>query len=670
MRFLSFFFLILNLSLSSQNSEVADTCLFPENPKAVSLYQKGIDKKKYKKPDRVNYLQEAINMEPAFAQANMALGNEIIVKCKLDNLPFSSARPFFLAAVKACPKIHSQPFYYIGFSYYEDNANDSAIKYLNLFLKFISDDERKYSKDYQFEQYQSKEMIKAAKKETELKKKIVPFNPSIVKGISTPEHEYLPYLSPDESIFLFTRTMKDESKDRVYQSDRDREVFVISHRQKDGSFEQGKPMDAPFNLNSNEGGACLTIDNKHLYYTIYKMEGGAQPNADIYYSDFYDGEWGEIKKVPGINDPVFWDSQPSISADGNTLFFASDRPGGFGKVDLWKSERDPLSHQWKKPVNLGPLINTPGNEKCPFIHSDSETLYFSSDGLFGFGGLDIFLVRKNEKGAWKEPENLGTPINGPNDDAGFLVSTSGLNAFFCSENEGKVRGKGIGKYDVYTFELYKEARPEAVTFVHGKVTLPDSTVPLVATIEVKGVISHEKTSAVYDSTTGNYVAAVNINKNKGGVVITAKAPDLSFSSQKIEIVNASFEKPPPPVQMTVEKIEVGKSFVINNIYYSTGAADLKSESFVTLDEFAIYLKENPSFVIEIQGHTDNVGSVAENQTLSEARAANVCEYLKSKGIPPSKLTFKGYGSNLPVAPNTNAENRAKNRRTEFLILKK
>ncbi|HWY38340.1 MAG TPA: OmpA family protein [Bacteroidia bacterium] len=666
----AFFLFTISCISSAQDEEKKPACPEPENKKAVELYKKALDKKKYKKPERLDMLNKAVQLEPGYAEAYLYIGNEIIVKCKLDNLPFSAARPYFLNAIRSCPKIHSQPYYYIGFSYYEDAMNDSAVKYLNLFLKFTDDDENKFSKDYQFEQYQSKEMIKSAKKETELKKKVVPFNPKVLVPLSTKNSEYLPYISPDETMFLFTRAIPDQSIDRVYQTDRDKEVFMVSQRLKDGTYDVGKPMDYPFNENKNEGGACLTIDNKHLYYTIFKMEGGAQPNADIYYSDYVDGVWGDIKKVPGINDPQYWDSQPSVSADGNTIYFASDRPGGFGKIDLWKTDRDLVTRQWKKPVNLGPKINTPGTEKCPFIHSDSETLYFSSDGLYGFGGLDIFYVRKDEKGKWKEPENIGYPINTEADDAGFFVSTDGQYGYFCSDGGVKVKGIGVGKYDVYYFDLYKEARPEAVAFMRGQVKQPDGTPVANAVVEIKNVITHEKTSAVVDSASGHYVAAVNLKKNKDAVVVTVKAPDYSFASQKVELKDASFQKPPAPVELDIEKAEAGRTFVINNITYATGSAALYPESFVTLDEFAEYLNDNPSFKIEIQGHTDNVGNEADNLALSEKRAENVRIYLSTKGIAKDRITSKGYGSGKPIASNATVEGKAKNRRTEFLILGK
>ena len=664
------FLFVLSSFSWAQEDEKKSACPEPENKKARDLYKKGSDKKKYQKSERVKFLQQALELEPGYAEAAMLLGNEIIVKCKLDNLPYAAALPYFKAAVSACPQIHSEPYYYIGYSYYEDAKNDSALKFLNLFLKFTDDDENKFSKDYQFEQYQAKEMVKSVKKETELKKKTVPFNPKVLTPISTSNNEYLPYLSPDETIFLFTRTVPDQNKDRVDHTDKEKEVFMIATKQTNGSFDAGKPMEYPFNVNSNEGGACLSIDNKHLFYTIYKMEGGAQPNADIYYSDFIDGAWTDIKKVPNINHPIYWDSQPSVSADGNTLYFVSDRPGGHGKLDIWKSEKNPVTKQWQAPVNLGPKINTSGSEKCPFMHSDSETLYFSSDGLFGFGGQDIFFVRKDENGKWKEPENIGYPINTDADDAGFFASTDGLYGYFCSNDEGKVRGKGVGKFDVYYFDLYKEARPEAVTFLRGEVKQNDGTPVANANVELKNTKTKEITKAVYDSTSGGYVAAINLKKNKDPMVVTVKAPDYSFASQSVDLKDASFEKSPPPVTLEVEKAEKGKSFVINNILYATGAADLYPQSYNTLDEFAEYLKLNPTMKIEIQGHTDNVGNEADNKALSEKRALNVKKYLETKGISNGRITAKGYGSGKPIASNNTLDGKAKNRRTEFLILDK
>lgn len=671
----NFFFIIILLgtfqfSLVAQDEENKEACPEVENKKARGLLEKGTDKKKYEKPERLKFLQEALQLEPDYAEANWAFAQELIVRMKLDNKPFSPAVPLLLKAIQACPKVHSEPYYYIGFSYYEDGKNDSAIHYLKKFIAFTSDDEKKFSKDYNAEIYQAKEMIKYAQKESELKKKTVPFNPVVVGGISTKESEYLPYISPDGSLFLFTRTSPAQNIDRVYATDKEKETFIISKRKADLTFDAGKPMEYPFNQNSNEGGATLTIDNKRLYYTILKFEGGNQANSDIYFSELIEGYWTEIKKVPNINDPVFWDSQPSISADGNTLYFTSDRPGGYGSTDIWKSQRDPKTGVWGKPSNLGPRINTPGNEKCPFMHSDSETLYFSSDGHFGFGGMDIFYVRKDEKGEWKEPENIGSPINNEADDAGFFVSTDGKYGYFCSWDEGKVRGKGVGKYDVYSFDLYPEARPNEVAFIKGQLKEKDGT-PVVANavVELKNVKTNEKTLAVVDTSSGSFIAAVNMKK-KDDLVITARAEDHAFASTVVSVKEAKLEKPVVAPDIEVSKTEVGKSFVINNIYYATGRAELYGDSYAVLDEFAEFLKDHPNMKVEIQGHTDNVGNESSNIALSNERAYTVKAYLEKKGIPGNHISAKGYGPSRPIADNSSPEGKSKNRRTEFLILEK
>lgn len=668
-----FLFLISTLVIVpflKAQEEVPGVCQEQTNQKAKSLYEKGSDKKKYKKPERMEFLAKAIELDPTYADAYFTIAKEIIVKCKLDALPFAPAVPFFLKAVEFCPQIHSEPYYFIGFHYYETSRNDSAIFWLDKFIKFKDDDEKKFAKDYEAEMYQAKEMIKQAKKENELKKKIVPFSPRAVKEISTESSEYLPYISPDGNLFLFTRTQADQSLDKVFNTDKEREIFCFARKKSDGNFDRGNAMESPFNQNANEGGASLTIDNKCLYYAQTRYDGATgQSNTDIYYATFDNGSWNPIQKVPTINDPVFWDSQPTVSSDGNTIIFASNRPGGFGKVDLYKTIRDPLTKRWGTPINLGPKINTPGTEKTPFMHSDSETLYFSSDGHYGFGDADIFYVRKDKNGEWGTPENIGSPINGEGDDAGLLVSTDGKKGYFSSWNEGKVAGLGSGKYDIYEFDLYKEARPEEVVFVKGQIKQEENEHLGNFIVEIKNSKTKEKTLAVVDSTNGEYMAAISLKKNKNDLIVTAKASEHAFVSQVIKFDNKELKHDSIKAEnLEIKKAIPGKSIVLNNIYYATGAADLYAESFVVLDEFAEYLKENPKLMVEIQGHTDNVGNESANILLSEKRAETVVKYLHSKGVNPKNTVYRGYGPKIPIASNNTTEGKSKNRRTEFKIL--
>ncbi len=671
-----FVIVLLNMSFSSfaqdeDEKPKKEFCNEIDNKEALKLYAKGIDKKKYTKPERLGFLSKCISMEPDFAEANFTMGNEIVVHCKLENKSFKPAVPYYYKAIGACPQIHSEPYYYIGFNYYEESKNDSAIKYLEKFIKFKDDDDKKFSKDYEGEIYQAKEMIKYVKKEGEIKKKIVAFEPKVVQGISTPKDEYLAFISPDDKLCFYTRKMPVQSKNQVYASDREVEVFMVSERDKTGLFNNGEPMPWPFNESGdNQGGCTITIDNKKLYFAMMKQEGGNQPNCDIYVSENVDDEWKPIKKIsPNVNHAIYWDSQPSISADGNTLFFASDRPGGYGGIDIYYTLRDPQTGTWCVPKNAGPKINTSGDEKTPFIHSDDETLYFSSNGHIGFGGYDIYYIRKNDKKEWMDPENMGYPINTEVDDSGFFVSTDSKTGYFFSYNEGKMQGKGIGKYDLFSFDLYKEARPNETAFLKGDVKNSNGGKVAGGIVEVTNTITKEKTFAVVDSFAGTFMVAVNIKK-KDDLLVTVKKNDFAFSSKIVSVKDLTFKSEPKPIQMEMSSAEEGSSFVLNNLYYATNSADLKPESNVVLDAFAEYLKENPTIKIEVQGHTDNVGAAAANEALSANRAFTVKAYLEEKKIDGKRISAKGYGSKKPIAENTTEDGKAKNRRTEFLIISK
>jgi outer membrane protein OmpA-like peptidoglycan-associated protein len=637
--------------------------------KAISLYEKGIDKKKYKKPERMEFLKKALELEPDFAEAVLAAGLEFAFTCKVDNKPFSITVPFFYKAIALCPQIHSEPYYYIGFDYYEKRMNDSAIKYLQKFVAFKDEDDKKFGKDWQGEMYNAKNMIKSAKKEMGLKKN-VQFDPKVIRGVSTERDEYLAYISPDDKSCYFVRRLPSVNLNRVSASDAEKEVFMIAKRDKSGQFNNGEPMTYPFNVtDDNQGGCSISIDNKTLYFAMMRQEGLPQPNCDLYVTEFSNGDWGEIRKLSAnVNDRKYWDSQPSIASDGLTLYFASDRPGGYGGIDLYYTKKDPKTGQWSTPQNLGPTINTTGDEKTPFIHSDSETLYFSSTGHYGFGAYDIFYARKNEKGEWEEPENIGSPINGYTDDTGFFVSSDTKTGYFFSYDEGKVRGRGVGRYDLYGFELYKDARPQRISFVKGNVSDSAGNQVSGAIVEIKDSKTKEISYATVDSTSGEYMIAV---KQKNDLVVTVKKDDIAFNVKIIKVKEVPpIEEEPVVINLEVKEAKEGGRFVIDNILYNTNSAEIKPESRIILESFAQYLKENPKIKVEIQGHTDNVGNPKDNEALSSNRAFSVKAALEEFEIDGKRILAKGFGQTKPIADNDTEEGRAKNRRTEFQILAK
>ena len=644
-------------------------CQEIDNKKAKKLYEQGCDKKN-KKEERLAFLTEAIGLEPDYVDANFAFAEERLRTLSLADAKYKPVEPYLKKVIEICPKYHSDPYYYLGFIAYEDENWEDAIKYLKQYLDFKDDDEKKFNKDYDAFLSQSKQMIRYCKLYIELKKP-VPFDPSPVAGICTEKDEYLPIISSDDETMLFTRKEPYTNSNGISGmiSDKELELFSYATRSKiTGEFNKGQRMPYPFNKDGAEGGATMSIDNKHIYFTRGKDEGGPQLNFDIYYSDKVDGEWTEGKKVEGINDPVYWDSQPSLASDGKTLYFASDRKGGRGGVDLYVTVRDDKGI-WSKPENLGPTINTSGDEKSPFIHSDFQTLYFSSDGQPGVGGFDIFYTRKGEDGKWGEPKNIGIPINTQGDDLGFFVSTDGHLGYFASNDPSRTKGKSVGKYDIYSFELYKEARPDEVAFFKGKIEDNGHGEPKGFTVEVKDAVTKKVTKAMVDTLTGDYAIVVN-QKTKNDLIITVKKDNYAFSSQMVKkdsIVNAK----PAKVNMVVDTIKVGQTYTLNNIYYKTNSADLDPSSAAVIEEFAEFLKANPNIKIEVHGHTDNVGDAKSNLALSTDRAFSVRDKLLALGIGEKRLiNFKGFGASVPIADNTTEAGRAKNRRTEFVIVSK
>lgn len=665
------FSFLSSIILFAQKEE-APKCLEIDDKEAVKNYENGINRKN-KKEERMVFLEKALEIEPEYPAANFAYAIEKSVTIKLRGGTYEPIIPYLLKVVEKCPKFHSDVYYFLGFAYYEKENNADAIKYLEQFVNFSDEDDNKFAKDYDVKLSQAKEMIKYAKMYKtieDLKNNPVPFDPNPVSDICTDKDEYLPIISPDNELALFTRRMPFTSKNSTWQSDKLIEVFSISKRNSANKFETGGPMPAPFNKNENEGGATISIDNKHLFYTICKDEGGTQMNCDVYYSDFVDGKWTEIQKVEGINDKVDWDSQPSISGDGKSLYFASDRKGGFGGIDIYKTVRDQTG-KWGPPENLGPKINTAGDDKSPFIHSDSETLYFSSTGQPGFGGYDIFYVRKDENGKWMDPKNIGYPINTEADDLGFFASTDGKYGYFASNNRSKVKGRSMGGWDIYSFDLYKEARPDEVKFVKGVLKTETGERLTGATVEIKSVDSKKETGVVVDTTTGDYIAVVNMKK-KEDIIVSVKKEGYAFNSQVISMKSDTANSLKPiKVDFEVKPVEIGKTYTLNNIYYATNSAELKNESRIVVEEFARFLQENPTIKIEIHGHTDNVGSDEDNMTLSKRRAFTVFDMLKFKGVNPDRLVkYEGHGKAMPVASNDTEEGRAKNRRTEFIIVEK
>ncbi|MDF1672309.1 MAG: OmpA family protein [Vicingaceae bacterium] len=623
--------------------------------------------------ERKKLLYEAIKVDPNFLEAYDELAN--IAEKEADRAfnsanvrGFQSQEKIKLKHWKTinsiCPDYRN--FYFaikIGDFYFSQRKFIEAKPYFQQVLSspnaFKKDERYAYDRVQDIESYE------------ELVSKKVPFKPEKVEGPSTGYNEYLPMLSPDNRYLFFTRKMPDEEK-KAFEGEY-KELFIKSRKTMGNNFSGGIPMGEPFNMGQYQGGVSVSVNNKLLFITIvdvipYRGKNRAGfgqmfDNADIYFSEFKDGEWSKLESIGShINTETTWESQPSISADNKTLYFSRVMDPFGGDIDIWKTERQP-DGKWGEATNLGAPINTPGDEKSPFMHSDSYTLYFSSNYHIGMGGYDIFYAKMNpQTGEFTKPKNIGNPINTEDDEHGFIVSRDGDRAYFGSSTEEN-------NLDLYSFELYEEARPKAVVFVNGAITNNLGEVPEGAEVTIKNTKTNQEVNAVIDQETGDYVAVVAVDKDED-IMLTAKKKGFAFSSQLISSNEVVIGKPIKTEKLKIKPIEVGETYKINDINFATNSFELNNKIVIVLTEFIEFLNENPTVKVAIHGHTDNVGDPSENMLLSENRAKAVYDYLLIEDIEASRLSFKGFGETKPVAKNTTEEGKAKNRRTEFVIVGK
>lgn len=569
------------------------------------------------------------------------------------------AKNYWEKTIAACEAFRNfEAYYLLAEFHYEQKEYEIALQYLNDYIlkadvNSANDIQAARERKAQLDEYFS------------IFANPVPFNPQLVKGATTNADEYLPMLSPDNQYLFYTRKAEVDSKS-IYGT-QVRELFMQSRKKYDGNYSSGIPMPEPFNKGRYQGGASISVDNKLMFITVVEQtatnDGRLFSNGDIYYSEFKSGKWSDLIQLgPQINGRLSWEGQPSISSDNQTLYFSSARgEDNYGGMDLYKSIMQ-ADGNWGKPINLGPNINTPGNEKSPFIHSDSYTLYFASDGHPGVGGQDIFFSKIDEHGDFTKAVNLGYPINSERDENGFMVSTDGKYGYFSSNPENK----GL---DIYNFDLPEEARPEEVIFVKGKIKSRDSTAAIGMKIELKNTVTNKVTKGVVDEESGEYVAVITAKENED-VLMLAKKNGYAFTSQYINSEKEIVGRPKRIEAVEFNPIEPGKSYRINNINFSTNSFELTDQVMSILEEFIIFLKENPNIKVEIQGHTDNEGEVDKNLLLSKQRAKAVNDFLILMEIDPGRLSYKGFGENKPIASNSTEEGRALNRRTEFVILSK
>lgn len=478
-----------------------------------------------------------------------------------------------------------------------------------------------------------------------------PALPVNMQQVNTPDDDYWPAISADGEFFATTISRRGDTSGMSSQEDL--AVFV---KDAAGGWQLDSLLSQPLNTPFNEGSPAFSADGKYLFFVASGRQGG-YGSCDIYYVIRHGHRWSAPIHPEGPLNTRFWESNPSLSADGRTLYFASNRPGGKGGMDIWKCavavQPDGLL-RFFNVENMGDSINTSKNELSPCIHPDSKTLYFASDGRGGYGKNDVFVSRKNVRGQWGTPCNLGKTINTPGDDAGFVVEASGRYA--CFSSDGLVDNKR-GR-DIYRVELPAEFRPEAVACVKGTVADAGNGDPLRAQIELVDRITGQKIAvAVSDDVTGKFSVCYPAGKP---VVVAASARPYLFDSFVVSDTIGT-------IGMKLQKIEKGRAITLKNVYFAFDSYELQSGSMPELRRLGRFLLEYPRVKIEVGGYTDNVGQDDHNRLLSERRAKAVCDFLLAGGIASDRIAYKGYGSSCPVATNDTEQGRALNRRTEVKI---
>ncbi|MCK4662252.1 MAG: PD40 domain-containing protein [Bacteroidales bacterium] len=638
--YILFLLIILSKLVISQKNPDYST----SSKKAIKLYETALDYMDLGNYDMViETCNSAIQKDTNFIEAFLLIADIYNTKGDLENEIIT-----YKKVIKINPDFFPYAFYNLAFSEFKTGKYLEAKKD---FQNFLDCEKIAFSTRIKAE----KQIYKCNFAINSVNNPVL-FNPvNLGDNINSKNDEYWPSLTADENTLVVTVLVKD-SNNIMYPGQED---FYISHKI-NGKWEKVKDIGKPINTKGNEGAQSISADGQSYYFTACHRNDG-RGACDLYFVQKNGNKWGEPINLRASINTRHSEKQPSISPDGRTLYFSSNRPGGKGKMDIWMCKKL-NDDSWSTPVNLGDSINTEEDEISPFIHPDNLTLYFASNGLTGMGGYDIFISRKNTTNSWGKPENLGYPINTHKDEFGLIVNAMGNKAYYSSDKR-----KGYGK-DIYEFDLHDRIRPLFVSYINGIVYNVKNNSKLKAKIKL---ISLDTINTVLevnsDSISGEYLICLPIDND---YALNVSKRGYLFYSDYFSLKNVVDFIAPFSIDVPLQPIEIGKSTILKNIFFETDSYKLKPESKTELDKIIEFLKQNPEVKIEIGGHTDNVGTHQYNIELSKNRAKEVFNYIKSNCKYHDRVIFKGYGETQALSTNDTKEGRALNRRTEFKIIEK
>lgn len=654
-RFLLLIFVFINSSISFAQGSLPPGTYTSTNKKAIKYFEESKKMFQVRKDEEAEKLiKKAIEEDPQFIEAHSAYADFL-----MGNNRVKEAIPLYEKAIALNPKLFIDNNFYLGGALLHEAQYEKAIPCFEKILKAerinpnLKDEAARYIKNAYF----GADAIKHPQ----------PFKPvNVGEGINTSEYEYFPALTADGNTFLFTRNIREgEGVTAPRQED-----FYVS-KKANGVWQTANPISS-VNTPGNEGAPSLSADGEIMFFaSCMEMTGDygsserkGYGSCDIFYAQKINGKWSKPRNAGSMINTKNWETQPSFSSDGKTLYFIRGivARDGIKNPDIYSSTIGE-DGKFSEPVKLSDNINTPLGEESVFIHPDNQTLYFSSEGHPGMGGLDIFVSKKQADGSWGKAVNLGYPINSFTDDNSLLVDANGKLAYFASEREG-----GFGGLDIYQFELPESVRPEKITYVKGLTYNAKTKEPVDASFELIDLETQQSVTSAYSNSAGEFLVTLTSNHN---YLVNVSKPGFLFYSDNFSLKDkvADYNKP-YKLQIPLQPIDTG-IIELKNIFFDVNKWDLKAESKAELQKIITFLKANPTLKIEFSGHTDNSGDKVFNKTLSTNRAKAIYDYVIEKGaLPAANLSYKGYGDTKPKAPNDTPENKAKNRRTELKVLSK
>ena len=608
------------------------------NPKATAIYGKAYDAAQEEKyAAALQFVTDAIAIDPRFVDAYLTRAGIYANLKQYDSSVNNFEKGIQLDSVYASTYYLPYSISLAGIGQFE-----KALKAVNLFLQNNTLNERSIKAgNYRRSSYEF-----AIAYERQHPSKNYVFAPTNLGDSINSEHgEYYPSITIDGKKLIFTRRIK--SDEDFYESTR-----------LNNKWSKATPLAGMVNTNLNEGAQNISQDGEWIIFTGCNYPEG-QGSCDLYISYKTPKGWSEPSNLGPVINTDFWESSPSLSPDKRDLYFSSDQPGGYGGRDIWVTHRNE-NGKWSLPENLGPKVNTIGNEGSAFMYADNQTLFFNSNEHPGYGQTDLFFSKKLADSSWSTPVNLGYPVNTINDEGSLMVAPDGKTAYYASDPSDS-----RGALDLYSFQLREDIQPPATLWVKGKVYDSKTRVGLPSSVELTDINSQRIVSKVQTDEQGNYLTTLPIgnnyafNVNRKGYLFYSENYDLTTGK-----IDSVFQADIP-----LQPIAAGANIILKNIFFDTKLTALKPASVAELNKVVRLLLDNPTLKILITGHTDNVGKPQDNITLSNGRALAVINYLLAGNqITKERLQYKGLGAAKPIADNSTEQGRAINRRTELSVI--